>query len=173
MSRTTTIRLALRAALIGNIKDWEWLYLPASELLTPDTPCLLIAETTDENLDLANSLGFPREGLDGQTIRDTAVWAQHFSNPPSDELLLESFNYYLEFDAFFPNPGAAPPPSPSEIARKLDREFYDSLGPEMPDTTCRAPNCSRGTVAHSVMCKKHHFEMVMRKECPFDGPRAA
>jgi hypothetical protein len=52
---------------------------------------------------------------------------------------------------------------------RLDREFYEALGPERPDVPCRSPGCGRGAVALSVMCRRHHFEQVMGRPCPFDN----
>jgi hypothetical protein len=54
-------------------------------------------------------LGFVREGLYTDTLESTADCARSFADPPSDDLLLESFAYYLEFDAFLPKPGYRPP----------------------------------------------------------------
>jgi hypothetical protein len=48
-----------------------------------------------------------------------------------------------------------------------DKEFYLSLFPEDGPSTCQYDNCARKAVQFSVMCAKHHFEMVMKKPCPF------
>jgi hypothetical protein len=48
-----------------------------------------------------------------------------------------------------------------------DLEFYLSLFPEDGPSSCRSENCASQTVHFSVMCAKHHFEMVMKKPCPF------
>jgi hypothetical protein len=47
------------------------------------------------------------------------------------------------------------------------REFYDSLGPERPDSPCAQENCSRGAIHFSLFCRKHHCEMMWKHECPF------
>jgi hypothetical protein len=75
-------------------------------------------------------------------------------------------------------PGARPPLSPearaareSEIAdwqRAQDRDFYDCLGDERPLVPCRAEGCTRGSVPLSVFCRRHHFENVKGRPCPFD-----
>jgi hypothetical protein len=64
--------------------------------------------------------GYPKEGLDGATFEDTARWARQFVDPPSDELLLESYLYYLENDAFLPRPDAPPPLPWEETQAKRD-----------------------------------------------------
>ena len=76
-------------------------------------------------------------------------------------------------------PGARPPMPPEERAARerclaeaqlaSDRKFYDALGPERAMIPCRDPGCTRGTVALSVFCRRHHFESVWRRTCPFDG----
>jgi hypothetical protein len=48
-----------------------------------------------------------------------------------------------------------------------DKEFYLSLFPEDGPSTCKHENCKSKAVSLSVMCAKHHFEMVMKKPCPF------
>jgi hypothetical protein len=53
-------------------------------------------------------LGFAREGLETDTLESTFDCAKQFVDPPSDDLLVESFCYYLEFDAFLPAPGFRP-----------------------------------------------------------------
>ena len=44
-----------------------------------------------------------------------------------------------------------------------DRKFFDSLGREDGPELCQSPNCRHKRIAHSVMCRGHHFEMVMRR----------
>ena len=95
----TTMRLALRAAAAGKLER-GWLFLASSETPTLDTPCLLVDAGADDDLEaIAAENGFTEEGLDTDTIEDTAKCAREFSDPPSDELLLESFVYYWRFDA--------------------------------------------------------------------------
>jgi hypothetical protein len=91
-----------------------WLFFAGSEKPTLDTPCLLLDADSDEDPeDIAAERGFPQEGLDRATIEDTTACARQFEDPPTDELLLESFVYYRRFDAWLPYPGAPDPP-PSE-----------------------------------------------------------
>jgi hypothetical protein len=166
VARKTTLRLALRAAAAGHLDD-VWLYLPQRDGLSPNTACLLVAES-DENLEAtATSMGFPIEGLDTQTLEGTAECARGFHNPPSDALLLESFIYYLKFDAWLPQPGAPDPPPWQETQRLLDREFYVALGQERATVPCRKSGCSRGAIEQGVLCRSHHFEMLMHEPCPF------
>ena len=51
---------------------------------------------------------------------------------------------------------------------KMDRDFYDSLGPERADIACRRDGCMRGAVAHSVLCRPHHFESIKSRPSPFN-----
>lgn len=59
----------------------------------------------------------------------------------------------------------------AERARQLslasDRNFYDQLGLEVPDTTCKVSGCKRGHIQYGVLCKVHHFEQVRGRSSPF------
>lgn len=167
-ARTTTLQLALRAAAAGRL-ECVWLYLPHNGTLFPDTVCLLVDSADEDPGAVAHGMGFPVEGLDTQALEDTAVCARALRNPPSDELLVESFAYYLRHDAWLPCPGA-PEPGPWEETKLLmDREFYDALGPERANVPCRTIGCSRGAIALGVLCRPHHFEMLKHEICPFNN----
>jgi hypothetical protein len=150
-----------------------WLYLPDAGPFALDTPCLFLPDSDVEELNergvprAAADHGYPVEGLDSDSIGQVVAWAQQLMNPPSDALLLESFAYYLKFDAFLPYVGAPDPPPWKETERAIDREFYESLGSERPGVRCRDQGCSRGAVALSAFCRVHHFEMIRKKPCPF------
>src|SRR5262245_57691562 len=125
-----TIRDVLHAALSKTLRC-GWVYLPGSDELSLDTPCLLLgdddpdAEQNERGILLAAvNQGFPREGLDDATIEGTVEWARQFIDPPPDDLLLASFAYYLRFDAFLPSPEATRPPSAAQSMWRADAEFY-------------------------------------------------
>lgn len=48
-----------------------------------------------------------------------------------------------------------------------DRNFYDQLGPELPDTICRVDGCTCQRIQYSVLCRAHHFEQIRQRPCPF------
>ena len=171
MQNRYTLREVLCRALAGNLPK-GWIYLPTSDAPSLDTECLLLyepdGECDDRGIPLAAvGQGFPYEGLDSDTINDTAQRAKQFVNPPPDDLLLESFIYYWRFDSWLPEPGAPDPPPWEETKMRLDREFYESLGDERGDVECREPGCKRGAIRLSVFCRTHHFESVKRESCPF------
>jgi hypothetical protein len=60
---------------------------------------------------------------------------------------------------------------PRQKAERLewDRQFYESLGAERADVRCRSPGCLRGALPLSVLCRRHHFEQVRGRPCPFDS----
>jgi len=64
---------------------------------------------------------------------------------------------------------SARPHEDDERRLKNARQFYDSLGAERADRPCQAPGCARGAVEHTVFCKPHHYEIMYRHKCPFDG----
>jgi hypothetical protein len=148
-SRSLTVRFALRAAAAGKLED-GWLYLPTSQNPGLDTVCALVTDDDGDGESVASALGFPYEGLDTPTIKDTAHAARQFQDVPSDELLLESFVYYWRFDAWLPEPNAPEPPPWEETKLRLDREFFDGLGEERPEVACKAEGCVKGAVQHSV-----------------------
>jgi len=110
---------------------------------------------------LAKDAGFTREGLDDDHIEQCISWACNYHDPPLLDDILRTFSYYLDNDAF--------PPLPGEVFSDIspDRAFYDALGAEM-GSPCRHVGCARASVAHSVMCRVHHFEAITRRKCPFD-----
>jgi hypothetical protein len=135
-------------------------------------PCVLVPDPAERDEQFraiaAVQAGFPRSSLNTQQIEDTSDCARDFHDPPSDDLLVESFAYYLLYDAFLPHPGAPEPPPYEDTQRRLDREFYDLLGPERSDQCCRHETCDRGAISHSVLCRSHHFESIRGRPCPFD-----
>jgi len=166
-----TLGQALRRAAEHTLPE-GWLYLPCEAPLTPETPCVLLDDEENDRDDDGNPLeairaSFPFEGLATQLMEDTAEAARCFQEKPTDELLIESFDYYRRFDAFLPRPGAPDPPPWAEIQLSLDREFYEMLGSERADQQCRHEGCLRGAISHSVLCKKHHFESIRGRTCPF------
>jgi hypothetical protein len=61
------------------------------------------------------------------------------------------------------------PGLPSRLRRDHeDQAFFERLGDERPEPRCAAQGCSRGAIAQSIFCRRHHFEMVMRRPCPFE-----
>jgi hypothetical protein len=63
---------------------------------------------------------------------------------------------------------AADPPPVEDPQLRNDRQFYDQLGPEDLSRSCKKDGCQRGAIRNSVLCKRHHFEMMERRDCPFD-----
>jgi hypothetical protein len=63
---------------------------------------------------------------------------------------------------------AIDPPPVEDRQRKKDRKFYEQLGPEDLTRPCKHDGCCRGSVRFSVLCKRHHFEMIKHRDCPFD-----
>ena len=148
-----------------------WLYLREGEL-SASTECVFLTDedySDDEDPESkAAQLGFPVEGLDTQTLEDVCAGALALDPSGSDTLLVHAFDYYRRFDAFLPGLNAGNPPSPEEVRLSLDRQFYDSLGNEARGTACRREGCERGAVHLSVFCRKHHFESIRKRPCPFE-----
>jgi hypothetical protein len=150
----------------------EWLYLPVDGGWTIDTDGIVLDwENEEKDADEIPLVAKRRnliETLDAGTIGQVVDWADRLAGREDDEARLDVFRYYSRFDAFPNRLGAPDPPPPDEIMRRIDREFYNSLGPERPNTKCRHDGCGRGTVRFSVFCRAHQFEQVKKKPCPFD-----
>jgi hypothetical protein len=50
-----------------------------------------------------------------------------------------------------------------------DKRFFNGLFPEAGPEVCREEGCTRLRIRHSVLCAKHHFEMIKEKHCPWDA----
>ncbi|HKT09510.1 MAG TPA: hypothetical protein VJR24_16540 [Gemmatimonadaceae bacterium] len=64
----------------------------------------------------------------------------------------------------------------ADVLRRMaeDRRFFEILGPDVGPERCREPGCLRLRINPGLYCRCHHFEMVMRRPCPFwDGDPAA
>ena len=56
----------------------------------------------------------------------------------------------------------------SEIYRLMDQDFWKRLGNEEGPEQCRAPGCGRLHISLSTLCRRHHYENVKGRACPFD-----
>ncbi len=56
--------------------------------------------------------------------------------------------------------------NPPSYWRRLHAKWYATLGPEA-GSPCTSEGCPRLRVAHSVKCRRHHYEMVHRRPSPF------
>jgi hypothetical protein len=164
------LREIFRAAQRKSLPD-EWLYLPADKEWTLDTDGIFLnwekeEKDTDEIPIIARKQNL-KEALDASTIEQAVAWADRLSGQEDDSARLDVFKYYFRFDAFPDRLGAPDPPPAEDIIRRLDRQFYDSLGEEAAETPCRHDGCTRGSLRLGVFCRIHHFENIKRKPCPF------
>src|SRR5437016_5906076 len=93
-----------------------WLFLPSeSSTWNLDSDAILINPEYDDATDeqvlpevvKQNDL---RETIDTQTIADCVRWADRLAGRADDLVRLESFLYYVRWDAFLPKIGAPDPP---------------------------------------------------------------
>ena len=138
-----------------------WLSHENGWSLSADQDGRLTWENADED-------GEPRHLLDVSRAKVLALWRR----------LAEGDLEAIEREPWRPGYGHGPGLSPEELAERErqqaesirihDREFYDRLGPERESTRCRREGCERGTVALSVFCRRHEFENLQQRPCPFD-----
>jgi hypothetical protein len=74
--------------------------------------------------------------------------------------------YWLQHD--FQDYGRVEYEPGPEFYRGLDRDWWETLGEEIGPESCRHDECQRKRIHLSVMCRRHHYEMTKRRECPFD-----
>lgn len=155
--------------------DEDWLFIKGDGSgLHLHTDCALAMVEVDESTDEFEEI-IPAELLerglhstiDYETVKASIDWADRLTGRRDDEAAAEIIRYYIRFDAWPDRLGAPDPPPADEIIARLDREFFDSLGPEREGTTCRRDDCSRGAVTFSAFCARHHFENIKKKPCPF------
>jgi len=56
----------------------------------------------------------------------------------------------------------------TDLLKSHNRRFFISLFPEEGPESCKHENCDRKRIRNSVMCAKHHYEMILKKPCPWD-----
>ncbi len=84
-----------------------------------------------------------------------------------DRLLKEGPDPYWLSQAFTPygelrfEPGA-------EFYRYVDRGFWEGLGEEVGPDQCQSLGCDRRHLFLSVLCRRHHYENLKGRACPFD-----
>ncbi len=96
---------------------------------------------------------------------------EHSYHPPDEFItavmhapLPEKFEYdagVTEYDA------AIESMFPGLLEKRGDLELFQALGSEIGPNMCRRPGCDRKTVKLSVMCRRHHYEMIKGEPCPF------
>lgn len=151
----------------------EWLYIAgAAEELTlqseAELGCPEIDEESDEEIEPIEFIG---RGLQS-TIELAAIeacisWADRLANARDDDAALNVIRYYIRFDAFPETLNAPDPPPQDEAQRLWDQAFCEKLGSENPTVKCRREGCTRGVVAFSVLCRRHHFEKMQNRPYPF------
>jgi hypothetical protein len=158
----------------GRTRD-HWLFIQGSaEELALSTDCALSRVEIDEDSEDLDEIIPPefanrglRSTIDFETVKDCIAYADQLVGAQNDAAAAEVIRYYIRFDSVPQNLGAPDPPSWEETMIKLDREFFESLGPERDGTICRAPECSQGAIQFSAFCARHHFESIKKRPYPF------
>jgi hypothetical protein len=57
----------------------------------------------------------------------------------------------------------------AEFHRLADRDFWVGLGSEQGPEQCKIPACGRLHISLSTLCRRHHYENVRGRACPFDS----
>ncbi|HEY3329684.1 MAG TPA: Imm53 family immunity protein [Capsulimonadaceae bacterium] len=55
----------------------------------------------------------------------------------------------------------------TETEKADDRQFWHTLGDECGTLRCTAEECQHQRIAESMYCKRHHFEAVKNRDCPY------
>jgi hypothetical protein len=94
----------MRRASAGKL-PWGWLHLPNGEI-TGKTRCLLVtekAELRDEERETTlQKMGFPREGLETNEMREVAAGVERLTPHPTDEDYARGFLYFWRYQSLLP-----------------------------------------------------------------------
>jgi len=52
-------------------------------------------------------------------------------------------------------------------SREEDSTFFNSLGVEMGPEKCAKEECLSLRIKNAIFCRRHHFESIKKKVCPF------
>ncbi|MEM7229628.1 MAG: hypothetical protein AAF432_12525 [Planctomycetota bacterium] len=158
----------------GRVSGEYWLYISrdAVDLTLSTMAALAYAEFDEESDEEIDPPGFAERGLqstiDVDTLTQSIEWADHLSGTKDDSAAIDVIRYYIRFDAWPSTLGAPDPPPAEETLLQLDRAFVEILGEENPTQTCRRDGCDRGAIQFSALCRRHHFESIKKRPCPFD-----
>jgi len=147
------------------------LYLPRNKPWEPDTTGIFFddADARDEHgqpfLALLNDL---EETLDGPDLEYVISYADNRSGSNEHSARVYTIRYYLNSQEIPDVIGIGLPPTREEIIAGLDQKFYDLLGPERTAHKCKATGCEHGAIEHSLLCRRHHFENIKGRPCPFN-----
>lgn len=103
---------------------------------------------TERHLDLVHALGLPPQAVGGSLEQLSEGDFQ--SDIPSDSIRW-----------------AANPPEQESRQTKEDRRLVEGFGDEDASKPCRRDECDHGRISLSVLCRRHHFEMVTGRQYPF------
>lgn len=103
---------------------------------------------------------------DHEQLGECTIIAQSFAEFVDRALHSKGNPYWLSND--FSSYGVVTWEPVAEFYRRLDADWWSSLGSEIGPELCKADGCPQKRIELSVMCRRHHYEMVMRRLCPFD-----
>ncbi len=75
---------------------------------------------------------------------------------------------FLEWAKTVPDWLATPEWDEAKSQAAQDQFFLSVLGEEIGPDICRSLGCTHKRVAHSVLCRQHHYESIQNKPYPFE-----
>lgn len=82
--------------------------------------------------------------------------------------LTQILEVFLEWAKTVPDWLAVPVWDEAKSQAAQDQWFLSVLGEETGPEICRSPGCTHKRVAHSVLCRQHHYESIQNKPYPFE-----
>jgi hypothetical protein len=120
-------------------------------------------------------------GLDLSSVQGNAVNVLDLNHDEIGRctIIARSFTEFLEralrssgrsywLDKSFQDYGIVQYENPPGYYRRVDARWWSSLGPEQGPEKCDTPACGMLRIEHSTKCRRHHYEMVQGRQCPFD-----
>ena len=148
--------------------DGDWEHSFGVTIGTLDNPGWSVTIDLEEtNLEDKSFESFEKEDSEEQWIH-CSVKDRKFLGAGDETRLEEILRIFLDW-ARSQNEDWLKPPEPlteEELQIINDAEFLNALGEEVGEELCKGENCTHKRIKHSVLCRRHHFEMVMKRPFP-------
>ena len=146
--------------------DWEHDFGIKIETMS-DPGWLVTIDLEDTNLE-GKEFKSIEEGSSDNSWIDCRVEESKFRGMGDSARLEEILRIFVNWAKSQNEDWLKPPPplSEEELQKLEDQNFWDSLGEEKGPETCKHDGCDRKRIPLSVMCRRHHFEMVKKRSIP-------
>lgn len=146
--------------------DWEHSFGVVIETL--DNPGWSVTiDLEDTNLEGKTFETFQNEVSEDQWIH-CSLKENKFYGAGDETKLEEILKVFLDWAKSQSKDWLKPPKtlSDEELQSLEDKDFINLLGEEIGTELCKSDGCIHKRIKNSVMCRRHHFEMVKKRTFP-------